>query len=65
MAEAQRRQRLGRYVMTWTLRWLWEQGWQGCWLTMGSENFPAQPLYLSLGFEIVDTSSSWQLTKAL
>jgi GNAT superfamily N-acetyltransferase len=59
VAEAQRRRGLGRYLMTWTLRRLWELGCRGCWLTTGSENWPAQPLYLSLGFEIVDTSSSW------
>ena len=60
VAEAQRRRGLGRYLMTWTLRRLWEQGCRGCWLTTGAGNWPAQPLYLSLGFEILDTSSSWE-----
>jgi GNAT superfamily N-acetyltransferase len=59
VAEAQRRLGLGRYLMTWTLQRLWELGCQGCWLTTGAGNWPAQPLYLSLGFEILDTSSSW------
>lgn len=58
--EAQRRRGLGRHLMTWALRRLWEQGCHGCWLTTGASNWPAQPLYLSLGFEIIDTSSSWQ-----
>ena len=60
VAEVQRRRGLGRYLMTWTLQRLWEQGCRGCWLTTGASNWPAQPLYLSLGFEIVDTSSSWE-----
>jgi len=60
VAEAQRRRGLGRYLMTWTLQRLWERGCRGCWLTTGANNWPAQPLYLSLGFEIVDTSSSWE-----
>jgi ribosomal protein S18 acetylase RimI-like enzyme len=60
VAEAQRRRGLGRYLMTWTLRRLREQGCRGCWLTTGANNWPAQPLYLSLGFEILDTSSSWE-----
>jgi ribosomal protein S18 acetylase RimI-like enzyme len=60
VAESQRRRGLGRYLMTWTLRRLWEQGCQGCWLTTGANNWPAQPLYFSLGFEIRDTSSSWE-----
>jgi hypothetical protein len=60
VAEAQRRRGLGRYLMTWTLQRLWEQGCCGCWLTTGANNWPAQPLYLSLGFEILDTSSSWE-----
>lgn len=60
VAEAQRRRGLGRYLMTWTLRRLWEQGCRGCWLTTGANNWPAQPLYLSLGFEILDSSSTWE-----
>jgi GNAT superfamily N-acetyltransferase len=60
VAEAQRRRGLGRHLMTWALRRLWELGCRGCWLTTGSENWQAQPLYLSLGFEILDTSSSWE-----
>lgn len=60
VADAQRRRGLGRYLMTWTLRRLREQGCRGCWLTTGANNWPAQPLYLSLGFEILDTSSSWE-----
>jgi ribosomal protein S18 acetylase RimI-like enzyme len=58
--EAQRRRGLGRHLMNWTLRRLREQGRSGCWLTTGANNWPAQPLYLSLGFEILDTSSSWE-----
>ena len=57
--EAQRRRGLGRALMNWTLRRMWEAGCRGCWLTTGGDNWPAQPLYLGLGFEILDTSSSW------
>jgi ribosomal protein S18 acetylase RimI-like enzyme len=59
VAESQRRRGLGRYLMTWALGRLRERGCQGCWLTPGANNWPAQPLYLGLGFEIRDTSSSW------
>jgi ribosomal protein S18 acetylase RimI-like enzyme len=60
VAESQRRRGLGRYLMTWALQRLWEQGCRGCWLTTGANNWPAQPLYLGLGFEILDTSSAWE-----
>jgi GNAT superfamily N-acetyltransferase len=60
VTEAQRRRGLGRHLMTWALWRLWDQGCRGCWLTTGANNWPAQPLYLSLGFEILDTSSSWE-----
>jgi ribosomal protein S18 acetylase RimI-like enzyme len=60
VAEAQRRRGLGSYLMAWTLRRLVELGCIGCWLTTGADNWRAQPLYFSLGFEIRDTSSSWE-----
>lgn len=60
VAEAYRRRGLARCLLSFALRRLWEAGCRGCWLTTGGDNWPAQPLYLSLGFEIVDTSSSWQ-----
>ncbi len=59
VTEAQRRRGLGRYLITWALRRLWEQRCLGCWLTTIAGNWSAQALYLSLGFEILDTSSSW------
>lgn len=64
VAEMQRRRGLGRALMVWTLRRLWEGGCRGCWLTTGADNWPAQPLYLSLGFEILDASSSWEKPQA-
>ncbi len=33
--------------------------WAGCWLTTGADNWEAQPMYLLLGFEIVDTSACY------
>lgn len=58
--EAHRRRGLGRCLMSLMLTRLREQAYHGCWLTTGGDNWPAQPLYLGLGFEILDTSSSWE-----
>ena len=35
-------------------------GDEGCWLTTGATNWGAQRLYLSLGFEVVDASTSFR-----
>jgi ribosomal protein S18 acetylase RimI-like enzyme len=56
----QRRRGLARHLLTSTLRRLLDGGCDGCWLTTGADNWQAQPLYLALGFEIVDASASFQ-----
>jgi ribosomal protein S18 acetylase RimI-like enzyme len=55
-----RRRGIGRYLMLRTLEHLRGLGCDSCWLTTGAENWPAQPLYLALGFEIVDCSASYR-----
>ena len=56
-AESLRRQGIARHLLTYALVRMREQGCQGYWLTTGADNWPAQPLYFSLGFEIVDASA--------
>jgi ribosomal protein S18 acetylase RimI-like enzyme len=58
-----RRRGVGRYLMLEALDHLRRQGCDTCWLTTGADNWPAQPLYLALGFEIVDCSASYRKTK--
>ena len=58
--EPLRRHGIARHLLTRALRHLSEQGCDGCWLTTGADNWPAQPLYLALGFEIVDTSACFR-----
>ena len=36
-----------------------EQGCTTCWLTTTADNWRAQPLYYSLGFEVLDCSVSF------
>lgn len=60
VAEAQRRRGLARHLLTSAIRSLLDRGCEGCWLTTGADNWSAQPLYLALGFEIVDASASFQ-----
>src|SRR5262249_29378379 len=60
VAPEQRRHGLARYLLTAALDRLYREGCSGCWLTTGADNWPAQPLYLSLGFEIVDASASFR-----
>jgi ribosomal protein S18 acetylase RimI-like enzyme len=55
-----RRRGIGRYLMQRTLDHMRRLGCDTCWLTTGAENWPAQPLYLALGFEIVDCSASYR-----
>lgn len=64
VAESQRRRGLARHLMTRVLLHLRDRDCQGCWLTTGAANWPAQPLYLGLGFEIVDASACFQKTLA-
>jgi ribosomal protein S18 acetylase RimI-like enzyme len=55
-----RRRGVGRYLMLDALDHLRRLGCEACWLTTGADNWPAQPLYLALGFEIVDCSASYR-----
>jgi ribosomal protein S18 acetylase RimI-like enzyme len=65
IAESARRRGIARHLMRHALAHLQELGCDACWLTTGSGNWPAQPLYLSLGFEIVDASASFRRGAAL
>jgi ribosomal protein S18 acetylase RimI-like enzyme len=58
--EAYRRRGVARYLLTNALATLAAAGCTGCWLTTGGANWPALTLYLSLGFEIVDTSTCFR-----
>ena len=55
-----RRRGIGRYLMLRALDHMRRLGCDTCWLTTGAENWPAQPLYLALAFEIVDCSASYR-----
>src|SRR5207248_704004 len=57
-----RRQGIARHLLTTAMEQLYRQGCASCWLTTTSDNWEAQPLYLALGFEIVDTSASFRKT---
>jgi GNAT superfamily N-acetyltransferase len=61
VAEGARRRGIGRYMMGHVLANLREMGCDACWLTTGAANWAAQPLYLSLGFEVVDASTSYKM----
>jgi ribosomal protein S18 acetylase RimI-like enzyme len=62
-AEARRRG-IGRYLMLQVLDDLRRRGCDACWLTTGVANWPAQPLYLALGFEMVDCSAGYRKTRS-
>jgi len=57
-----RQQGIARHLLTMALDQLAQQHCTSCWLTTASDNWAAQPLYLALGFEIVDTSTSFRKT---
>jgi ribosomal protein S18 acetylase RimI-like enzyme len=61
VAESLRRRGAARHLLTRTLRQLSDGGCRGCWLTTGADNWPAQPLYLGMGFEIVDASACFRM----
>jgi ribosomal protein S18 acetylase RimI-like enzyme len=58
--ESLRRRGVARMLMQRALALLKRQGYTTCWLTTGATNWPAQPLYLSLGFRVVDCSTSYK-----
>jgi ribosomal protein S18 acetylase RimI-like enzyme len=58
-----RRRGIGRYLMQRTFDHMRRLGCDTCWLTTGADNWPAQPLYLALGFEMVDCSASYRKSR--
>jgi GNAT superfamily N-acetyltransferase len=54
-----RRRGVARAFMQRMLQILRDHGFQHCWLTTGADNWPAQPLYLAMGFQVVDCSASF------
>ncbi|MFN8488581.1 MAG: GNAT family N-acetyltransferase [Caldilineaceae bacterium] len=55
-----RRQGIARHLLTTAMHHLYRQGCTACWLTTASDNWEAQPLYLALGFDLVDASASFR-----
>lgn len=53
------RRGIARALMLAALDQLMMQGCDTCWLTTTADNWPAQSLYLALGFEFVDGSTSY------
>lgn len=58
--DAYQRRGIGRALLTRSLVRLYQRGCTTCWLTTGADNWRAQPLYLALGFEFVDSSGSYR-----
>jgi ribosomal protein S18 acetylase RimI-like enzyme len=57
-----REQGLGRFLLRSAMARLHADRCQGMWLTTAADNWPAQALYLTHGFEIVDCSASFTKT---
>jgi ribosomal protein S18 acetylase RimI-like enzyme len=57
VAKAERRRGIGRYLLSFALTELSTQECRGFWLTTGAGNWPAQAMYLALGFVVVDGST--------
>jgi ribosomal protein S18 acetylase RimI-like enzyme len=55
-----RRRGIARYLTRRVMTHFYELGCSECWLSTGAQNFTAQPLYLSLGFEVADATVSFQ-----
>jgi ribosomal protein S18 acetylase RimI-like enzyme len=60
VVEAMRRQGIGCYLMNYALADLRARECRGCWLTTEATNWPAQALYLALGFAVVDSSTCFR-----
>ncbi|HWQ16129.1 MAG TPA: GNAT family N-acetyltransferase [Roseiflexaceae bacterium] len=58
--EGYRRRGIARALMAEALAQLVDLGCEECWLTTAADNWPAQPLYLALGFAAVDCSTSFR-----
>ncbi|MEN9935171.1 MAG: Acetyltransferase family [Chloroflexota bacterium] len=61
--EVYRRRGIARALMGGALARLVAEGCEACWLTTGADNWAAQPLYQSLGFEVVDSSTCFGKTR--
>lgn len=55
-----RRRGIARYLTRRVMTHFYELGCSECWLSTGAQNFTAQPLYLSLGFEVADATTSFR-----
>jgi ribosomal protein S18 acetylase RimI-like enzyme len=55
-----RRSGIGRTLMLRALAHLRSLGCGACWLGTGADNWPAQALYLALGFAVVDSTASFR-----
>lgn len=60
--DAYRRRGIARALLVAAMQHLTEQGCTECWLTTTADNWAAQPLYYSVGFEVVDCSVSFRKT---
>lgn len=58
--EEYRRRGIARTLMLRSMAHLQSLGCETCWLGTGADNWLAQPLYLSLGFQIVDGTASFR-----
>lgn len=58
--DAYRRRGIARALMVAAMEQMMIQGCTVCWTTTTADNWAAQPLYYSLGFEVVDCSVSFQ-----
>lgn len=58
--EAYRRRGIGRALMAAAMDEMVAQGCTECWLTTGADNWNAQALYYSLGFDVVDCAVSFR-----
>jgi ribosomal protein S18 acetylase RimI-like enzyme len=58
--EGYRRRGIARALMAAALVRLVEVSCEECWLTTAADNWQAQPLYLALGFAVVDCSTSFR-----
>jgi ribosomal protein S18 acetylase RimI-like enzyme len=57
--DAHRRRGIGRALMLRALAHMRSIGCELCWLGTGADNWPAQALYLALGFAVVDSTASF------
>ena len=63
--DSYRRRGIARMLLSTAIEQLRLQGCTECWLTTAANNWGAQSLYLSMGFNVVDSSASYQKTLTL